>query len=1218
MKTVYMVTVLFSLSFGLCPAAEVYWVGPENGGSWEDGVNWSGGVKPVWSDHVIVTNGSELAISSSDHSMSFTHLTVSAGTLKLTTTGGMYFSGDASGTCRVEVAKGAVLKIGSMARCNGGAVLAKTGAGRMACEGGYLGNATYKYPCVDVREGELLFAYRYGPVVADRIIVRDGARLLVRDYDIGSMGSTVVELERGGTFNLGGKSVTVAAVTGEGDVIAGDSAAESAKLTMTLAGGPYRFDGIFPKKVEVFLAPVTFGAGTTMLTVGSSAAFALCGLPTTADAAGVAAMLRFASGIGRIAVPIGSVPSGGGFVHEDGASVGWSHYIASGETYTHTAAGDERWTEPIFGEGSIVEKSGGVWTIDSLSLTGGTFTVDAAAAGNAIVFGGGACVNTQLKANKENYEYRFYGIDWPVDSELCAHNRIIRQTGGKVRFLPISAARGATETGDSEFVFVSGGTFVSRADKFYQQGLGLEASGTAYVRLEDGEYGAHSIVYNQTGIDRALRITGDATVYADNLNLCYHRGSAATATVSVSGRGILDVGGVIGSLAKNVPMDGFAGRLVFDGGTIRSSAEGDVTWPTSGFADKDFRTEVLSGGMTVDVPQKSFARTLTWSKAIASGLADGVDGGFAKTGAGTLALGGALTLSGPVAVRGGHLSVSGTGDGACGTGAVDLDSSVLSFAGEGTMRMARDAETALAYAGNSGIVVGGADSVLEVGTDATATAFARRGRGILSVGPEGQPTSETNSRFGLGDGFATRKIRVHGSAATNRCGVLSGCVFGWLWGSLVDPWGYNRHAMEVRLLCMDDATGVLDVPHPATTNAIPAGADETTVAIFTRLTTPSVLETSAHVGALEVCGNSLQIASGVTLSVGEGKGTVAPVALNNRYCQNGPAYARGSIGGTGTLDFGGAEGVVGVNIAYNYDGDGTAVRPAEISARIAGSGGVTFFSPVMANSSLARVSALALSGANTYTGGTFAENVVLLPRNAESFGSGAVEIASHDGFGAQLLFGRDFAGGVFTNSLKVSGAGLRCDGASETMTNRWGLGAAVSALSDAALGGGVTLAGDTTMFVGDGATLALASPVSGEGRLTVSGAGTLAIAASVSCELSTDCVGAVELRPGGEGQLRLPARMIPDGATLTVSANGVTDECGTLVVEGDFDLSRISLRFSNPAAFRGASFTLLRSTGTLSGEPSEVELPGPAWSVVREDGALVARRAVKGTVMVVR
>ena len=1216
MKTVYMVTVLFSLSFGLCPAAEVYWVGPENGGSWESGVNWSGGSKPVSSDHVIITNSSELVISNSDHSMDFTRLTVRAGTLKLTTTGGMYFSGDASGTCRVDVAKGAVLKIGSMARCKGGAVLAKTGAGRMACDGGYLGNATYKYPCVDVREGELLFVYRYGPVRTDRIIVRDGARLIVRDYDIESMVGTVVELECGGTFNLGGKSVKVAAVVGKGSVIAGDSDAESAKLTMTLAGGPHRFDGTFSKKVEVLFVPDPFAADTTVLTVGSPMAFAVCGLPATADIAGVSAMLRFAAGIGRIAVPIGSASPGVGFIHEDGTSVGWSRYIAKGDTYTHAAAGDERWTEPIFGEGSIIEKSGGVWTIDSLSLTGGTFTVDSATSGSAIVFGGGICLNTRLYADKTNYEYRFQGIDWPVDAELCANSRIIRQTGGKVRFLPVSAGHGDTESDDSEFVFVSGGTFVSRADSYYQQGLGLEASGTAYVRLEDGEYGTHSIVNNKKPIDHALRISADALVYADNLNLCYHTGCAATATVSVSGRGILDVGGVIGSLKNYAPVAGFGGRLVFDGGTIRSSSLGDVTWPTSNFADKDFRTEVLAGGMTVDVPQKSRPRTLTWSKAISSGVAGGTDGGFSKTGFGTLVIGGGVTVSGPLSVLGGVLSVAGAGDGACGTGAVSIDSSVLSFEGSGTIRMARDAEKALTYAGNSSITIGKADSELEVGAATTEAAFVRRRRGILSIGPKGNPSSVSNSQFGMGDGFAKRTVRVPVGAAVNRCGVLSGCVFGWLWGSLLDPWGYNRGAMEVRLLCADATTGIIDVPHSAAINAIPADADETTVAIFTRMSSPAVLASSARVGALEVCGNSLEIASGVTLSVGEGLGTVAPVALNNRYCLNGPVYAKGCIGGTGTLDFGGAEGVVGVNFAYAYTDDGDTVRPAEISARIAGTGGITFFSPAMAHANLVR--ALALSGANTYTGGTLAENVVLLPRNAGSFGSGAVEIASRNGFGAQLLFGRDFKGGVFTNVLTVSGAGLRCDDAGEAVTNRWGLGAAVSAQSDVALTGGVTLSGDTAMLVAEGATLTLASPVSGDGRLTVFGAGTLAIAANVSCELSVAGAGTVELRPGGDGELRIPASMIPEGATLAVSANGVPDGCGTLVVEGDFDLSRISLRFLDDASFRGTSFTLLRATGTLSGELSDVKLPGSAWSVVREGGSLVARRAVKGTVVIVR
>ena len=106
---------------------------------------------------------------------------------------------------------------------------------------------------------------------------------------------------------------------------------------------------------------------------------------------------------------------------------------------------------------------------------------------------------------------------------------------------------------------------------------------------------------------------------------------------------------------------------------------------------------------------------------------------------------------------------------------------------------------------------------------------------------------------------------------------------------------------------------------------------------------------------------------------------------------------------------------------------------------------------------------------------------------------------------------------------------------------------------------------------------------------------------------------AVEVRPARAGTLPLAAADIPDGATLVIEGSGSPDGCGTLVVDGDLDLSRIGVRFGPRSSFKGTTFTALRATGTITGELDASTLPGANWHYEYSSDEVVVVHEMKGT-----
>ena len=155
---------------------------------------------------------------------------------------------------------------------------------------------------------------------------------------------------------------------------------------------------------------------------------------------------------------------------------------------------------------------------------------------------------------------------------------------------------------------------------------------------------------------------------------------------------------------------------------------------------------------------------------------------------------------------------------------------------------------------------------------------------------------------------------------------------------------------------------------------------------------------------------ALTINANATLKVGAGD-RPAQVLLNNRG-----TYGRAVIAGAGALDFGSAGAVIACASARS---GANGVYPARISARIAGSGPVTF-----AGLFGVRYASVVVDGDNTYSGGTEIAAISVRCKSDAAFGTGPVRVRGNVACGGQICFAK--AGVTISNPLTVSGYGNTC------------------------------------------------------------------------------------------------------------------------------------------------------------------------------------------------
>lgn len=430
----------------------------------------------------------------------------------------------------------------------------------------------------------------------------------------------------------------------------------------------------------------------------------------------------------------------------------------------------------------------------------------------------------------------------------------------------------------------------------------------------------------------------------------------------------------------------------------------------------ELRVGAVGMHLDFDVPEQVLSSghgKFTFSRGIKSGVADGTDGGVVRTGGGWMFMCAPHEITGTFDNRDGVLSLLnrktvtdatapmfGSGDFRLGNARLQYHEAITnSF----TLRLATAAGKAVFF-------------------DGAATLCQRAGsqRPVqnIVIGPSGAATDGALIRGCAGAAFflwndltaadpsAGGSVTVNGGLSADVVGRLLAPVFHYVYSPDAGTWRSECRHLGF-LSCAAD--GTLTAFTEETEGFAGGAASVAAVSVETALTADAAVAALRvdGVSGLNAAGTSasaLTIASGVTLSVGDGSHP-AVVLMNNRDAQ-----ATATVKGAGTLDFGASEGLVAVNRV------GSASAPARIDCTIAGRGGLSVVAPLDGSPHV-----LGLGGANTYTGGTRVNGAQVAPSSASAFSSGPVTLGDGDAAGGGLLMAVD--GLVVPNDLRIAGRG---------------------------------------------------------------------------------------------------------------------------------------------------------------------------------------------------
>ena len=349
---------------------------------------------------------------------------------------------------------------------------------------------------------------------------------------------------------------------------------------------------------------------------------------------------------------------------------------------------------------------------------------------------------------------------------------------------------------------------------------------------------------------------------------------------------------------------------------------------------------------------------------------DGVetDGGLELRGHGIWGFTKPLRIAGPVKIRGGvALLYNGqTENGASpfGTGDFVLDSALLNLADQHTssdaVRLAGGSGSAFGYGGASAVAF--RTSASKAAQSVSVGALRRERPGSVLF------LREVDSEVANFGGEGGSSFKVDGMASTNwyRGPVLAVGSTGW------DKYSFVKYNAD---------GGFAPIPHSDCLASTLVGADENKI-LWGGATLSS--GTARLGGAIVNSWSWLSVSPGATLQMGNGVDPAIIVGI-----------AGGFISGGGTIDFGTSEGVIVAG--YNHNDD---VSPQTVGCVLAGSASVTFTAcPCNANQPK-----VAITKANTYSGGTYVTAGWAIPRDAQAFSSGTVNVVGGEHHGGTVLF----------------------------------------------------------------------------------------------------------------------------------------------------------------------------------------------------------------------
>ncbi|MEK8050518.1 autotransporter-associated beta strand repeat-containing protein [Ideonella sp. DXS22W] len=698
-------------------------------------------------------------------------------------------------------------------------------------------------------------------------------------------------------------------------------------------------------------------------------------------------------------------------------------------------------------------------------------------------------------------------------------------------------------------------------------------------------------------------------------------GAFGTGAVTVSSGASVDLAGLAVHNAWSLNGTGVDGL-----GALRSS---------SGTTGRSSGAITLAGNATLGVADGA---ALSLSGVIAN--ADTTARALTKAGAGTLTLSGANTYSGGTTVSAGTLvagaaSVAATQDtpasGAFGTGAVTVSSGAsvdlaglavhnawsLSGTGVDSLGALRSSSGttgrssgAITLAGNAtlGVADGAALSLSGViaNADTTAQALTKAGAGTLTLSGAntysgGTTVSAGTLVAGAASVAATQDTPGSGAFGTGAVTVTSGASVDLAGLAVHNAWSLNGTGVD-SLGALRSSSGTTGRSNGAITLAgnatlgVADGAALSLSGVIANADTTARALTKAGAGTLTLSGANTY-SGGTTVSAGTLVAGAASVAATQDTSASG-AFGTGAV----TVSSGASVDLAGLAVHNAWSLNGTGVDSLGALRSSSGttgrsSGAITLagnatlgvadgaalsLSGVIADADAtaraltkAGTGTLTLSGANTYSGGTTVSAGTLVAGSASvaatqdtpasgAFGTGAVTVTS----GASV----DIAGLAVHNAWLLSGTGVDSLGALRSSSGTAGRSS-----------GAITLAGNATLGVADGAALVLSGAIGeadgtprsldkvGSGTLTLGGASSYRGGTTVSAGMLV--VGTSDA--AGQGAL--------GRGTVTVAEGASVDLAG-FTVDNDWTLTGRGV--GGLGALRSSSGTAGRSSGamTLAGD----------------------------------
>lgn len=606
-------------------------------------------------------------------------------------------------------------------------------------------------------------------------------------------------------------------------------------------------------------------------------------------------------------------------------------------------------------------------------------------------------------------------------------------------------------------------------------------------------------------------------------------GSASNALGGLTVQGGVVSIGADTHLSATAPASPTAGWVVLDGGALRTNAASLTINANRGIAVGNINAG--SGG-TLLISQG----TTTYNGVIANNTATASS--LTKTGTGTLSLGGANTYTGATIVNQGQLTLDFGAAGAPSTNIINSASN-LTLGGVPTLLNTSSAGNpiVLVQGGNSPTVPssqtfggltlnpGNSNIVARGGTNVTDVTVAL-GAITQNAGGTVGLSQLTNTNTGRGR-FTTTTANTHDilgagvtiAAAVGSSGTAPLTQTDWAAndgsGNIVAYTGYTVAATGTPLA--NSAASNVRIDSTSTGNVTPTYASG-----LGELNTIQMTDASGTRGAATVT-----VGAGNTLRLGQFGGV----------WKASPTTAVLTIGASGanagSLTAGGAADTAG-SIVFNANGAASFNQSLVVNSAIVdnGTGVVSITKTGLAT--------LVLNGTNTFTGGTFINQGVVIGNSLGAFGGGGRDVTVVNS--GQVSLGN---AGTYANNFNLSGTGL-------VITNGGTVGGAVTLLGDTNFSGTGTVSGKITgdfNLTNSQGTYTLSNTANDySGNFGVNGVSTLGGLANNAAGVK---LGASEVLSHGAGKGNVWLT-ISSGATglVTLDLNGFNETINGLISGG--------------------------------------------------------------------